>query len=57
MLYNYEIKYSDGSVERNAYSMSEKDAWSMVGKNINEHFLYGDQSVSIVSVRLVAVRK
>ena len=56
MMYNYEIKYSDGSVVRNVYSMDERTAFEMVGKEIRSHFLYGDKNVSVVLAKVVAVR-
>ena len=56
MLYNYEIKFSDGSKVENVYSMDEKKAFEMMGKYITEHFLYGKKGVSIVSAKVVGVK-
>ena len=56
MLYNYEIKYSDNSVVKNSYSMGEREACAAVGKEIQEHFLYGNKDVSITSVKILGVK-
>lgn len=55
-LYNYEVKYSDGSVEKNVYSMDEKKAFEMLGKIVAEHFeSQSRRHLEIVSAKVIAV--
>lgn len=56
MMYNYEVRYSNGTVVKNVYSMDERKAFEMMGKEVAEHFLHGDQKVSIISAKVVGVR-
>ena len=55
MKYKFYITYSDDSVESNHYPLDKSVAERMMGKAIEEHFLYGDCSVSVVNARLEVV--
>lgn len=55
MMYNYKVEYADGTVVKNVNPMTKAHALEQMGKEIQEHFAYGDSNVSVVSAKLVGV--
>ena len=56
MKYNYRIKFEDGSIVTNVYSLTETTVYQAIGKLIAEHYFYNSE-IKVTSIEILTSNK